>query len=201
MRKVYVGQTAKGERVYLDLELTSRPTSPPHQNTEHAKTDSVLELAMSVAVYDHDSRETDGGQARDSLRAVAAADGLADGPYSKTQIERLGTLWERHHLNGLTPGCVHQGETWRCSGAPDGIHADTPIENGWPAVYALFGPHPYPHRGDICYSCGRARWDEPSDFCPVSGYHWGSAWLSYAIPVADLAELRALEALGLSAKR
>lgn len=197
MRKVYVGQTATGEGVDLDLELTAKPTPPPHQNTEHAKTDSVLELAMSVTVYDRDGREVRGGQDRDSLRAVAAPGGIADGPYSKVQIGRLVMLWERHHLNGLTPGCAHQSPNWRCTNP---VHEQAPVKNGWPVIYTLFGQHPYPRRGDVCYACGRNRWDEPSDFCSVSGYRWGSAWLSYAIPAADLAELRALEALGLSAK-
>lgn len=195
MRNVYVGHTAEGERVFLDLELTSKPTTAPHQTTDHKPADTVLELTMSVATW-QGGREARGGQALDALREVGAPGGSPDGPYNRDQIARLVTLWKQHHLNGLQAGCVHQGDRWLCTGAPDGPHGQESIENGWSVIHALFGPYPYPRRGDICHACGRNRWDEPSDKCPASGYRFGTAWLSYAIPAVDLAELRTLEAVG-----
>lgn len=199
MRNVYVGRTADGERVHLDLELTTKPTVAPHQHTDHSPADSVLELTMMVMTW-RNGREERGGQAVEALAAVGAPGGIADGPYTKAQIARLVELWGRHHLNGLKPGCIHQGEDWYCTGAAGGPHGQERIKNGWPTIHALFGPHPYPRRGDICHACGRNRWDEPSDACKATGYRYGTAWLSYVIPAADLVELRALEAVGTAAR-
>lgn len=60
--------------------------------------------------------------------------------------------------------------------------------NGWSVIGRLFGEHPYPRRGDECYVCGRCRWDEPADACPITGYRFGTAWLVRPVPddVVDL---------------
>jgi hypothetical protein len=69
---------------------------------------------------------------------------------------------------------------------------DEPIVNGWPVVRELFGEHPYPHTGTSCHACGRARWDEPSDHCPETGYRYGTAWLVRELPPEVETEIKAL---------
>lgn len=67
-----------------------------------------------------------------------------------------------------------------------------PEANGWGTIHAIYGEHPYPHRGDSCHVCGRSRWDEPTDACPETGYRYGTAWLVRALPAEIIAEIRGL---------
>lgn len=147
-----------------------------------------------------DRRHTDmagGGQNINDLRRVPGA-----------RAARIAELWDRWHLNGMRAGCAHQGETWTCTrdanaearetarriGADPGAIAPDVCGtlNGWPVIRELFGEHPYPKRGDACHVCDRARWDEPSDACPETGYRYGTAWLYEPVPPEIIAELRRL---------
>jgi hypothetical protein len=47
-------------------------------------------------------------------------------------------------------------------------------------------------RGDACVVCGRARWDEPSDKCPETGYRYGTSWLVRVLPPEIEAEITAI---------
>ena len=193
--------------VYLTLRISPAQHRGTGHTVEHGPIpDDALEVAISGEVWHarqdgaRDRRFTGGceyGQCRDSLARVGTARAL-----------RVAELWDRWHLNGMRGGCAHQSETWTCTrdanaetretvrrigGDPDSIPAaPCGTLNGWPEVRRLFGEHPYPHRGDACLSCGRNRWDEPTDACPVSGYRYGTAWLFEPVPADVLAELRRL---------
>lgn len=52
----------------------------------------------------------------------------------------------------------------------------------------------YGFRGDSCVVCGRSRWDEPSDACPITGYRYGTRWLVRELPADILAEIERLTA-------
>lgn len=108
---------------------------------------------------------------------------------------RLVAIADRWHNNTMTPGCVHQGRYWTCTrgrktDAVGVISEGCGTVNGWPVVGRL----PYPQRGDACTECGRNRWDEPTDACPVTGYRYGTAHLLDVPPAEIVAELRAIGA-------
>jgi len=69
---------------------------------------------------------------------------------------------------------------------------EAPVENGWSIIRAEFGKYPYPERGDECYVCGRNRWEEPSDYCPETGYRFGTRWLIRLVPEEVICELKEL---------
>jgi len=181
--------------VWLELRVE------PAQLKEHGQTvnhqpipEDAVEIAITGTVYDvtgrsdtarSETRFVSGGQVVDSLRNVAGR-------------ERLVELWDAWHLNGMVAGCAHQGEAWTCT-RPVSRGSRPPLPefpcntlNGWPEIRRLFGEHPYPQRGDQCHDCGRNRWDEPTDWCPESGYRFGTQWL-YRIPPPEIVdELRSM---------
>jgi hypothetical protein len=106
--------------------------------------------------------------------------GLA--PTARARAERILELSARWHLNDMTPGCIHQPAAWKCS--EDGRL------NGWPIIERE--GRSYPARGDACLTCGRNRWDEPTDACPETGYGYGRAWLVTVPPDAVVAELQGI---------
>lgn len=174
--------------------------------TDHTERPAgTLELSIMGATlgYPRDGRrrpfESGGGQNRGDLDMVTDERPTGDPAPSLTADERaaVGVIWDRWHLNGMRSLCVHQGEAWTCRNLarhypdpmPPGIHTGDPVLNGWPEIRRLFGEHPYPRRGDSCHRCGRNRWDEPADHCPVTGYRAGTAWLTEPLPDGVVADV------------
>lgn len=139
----------------------------------------ALELSIigSTEGYPPRGRRFDAGagQNRDDLARVTRG---RTPSLTADQRATIGAIWDRWHLNGMRSLCAHQPEAWTCTNLAK--HYPTP--NGWPVVRSLFGEHPYPNRGDQCHRCGRNRWDEPTDHCPVTGYRAGTAWLTEPLP-------------------
>lgn len=194
--------------VMLDARLEPAQLRASGQTVDHEPIPAdALEFAVSGETWRANADGTRDGRARD----------MESGGQNVDDLRRVGTdrarhaadLWDRWHLNGMRSGCAHQAEEWTCTndlnaktrkaaaaGALDDLHAAAaelvPVRtcntrNGWPIV----GRNAYPKRGDQCVTCGRNRWDEPTDACPVSGYRYGTAWLYEPIPADALADLRA----------
>lgn len=201
--------TENGRRyaVWAGLEIRPAQRAILHGQTvnhEPVAADAV-EVSLMGSTY---VAKADGTRDRRYTDAIAGGQNLDDLRKVRTdRAARIAAIWDRWHLNGLRAGCAHQSETWTCTndldhdareaarriGVPDAaIPPARPCGtlNGWPEVKRL--DLRYPKRGDSCIACGRARWDEPSDHCPVSGYRYGSAWLYEPVPADVLAELRHL---------
>lgn len=201
-------------RVELVAEVSPAQLRATGQTTNHEPIPAdAVELSISADIYaatadgSRDLRYSDavgGGQSVDDLRKVIDHGRAIT---SRETLRAILSAWEAYHLNGMQAGCAHQGEAWTCTfdanaatretarrigGDPESVPpAICGTLNGWAAIRAQFGEHPYPHRGDECYECGRNRWDEPSDACPVSGYRFGTAWLYATVPADVLAKVRA----------
>jgi hypothetical protein len=191
--------------VYVDLEIRPAQMIGRGQTIDHAPIPAdAVEVAITGAAYyatadgSRDRRYREGyayGQIIDELRKVKS-----------TRAARIAELWDSLHLNGMQALCAHQGEEWTCTrdlndetretvrrigGDADSIAPNVcNTLNGWPIFRAL--DLRYPKRGDACHACGRNRWDEPTDACPLTGYRAGTAWLYAPVPAEALTELRHL---------
>ena len=165
-------------RARITLRLEYETYDPPKQSVHHVAITNAITASITAEVErqnkgDHHWYGESWGQCQDIIRDH----------FPSARAQHVVELWERVHLNDMAAGCAHQGDTWSCLKC----HTD----NGWPVIHALYGEHAYPKRGDECHNCGRNRWDEGSDWCPESGYHYGSSWLFETIPADVLTDLRA----------
>lgn len=188
-------------QVAAELRITPAQLIGHGQTVDH---EPIPPDALEVSIVGSTYRATVNGARDLRYRDIVSGGQNLEDFRRVPRARRLVRLWEAWHLNGMRPGCAHQGEAWTCTrdlnaGAraiAERIGAELPptqpcgTVNGWRAIRERHGEHPYPYRGDQCDACGRDRWDEPSDHCPVTGYRWGSAWLFEPVPPGILDELR-----------
>jgi hypothetical protein len=151
----YVGKTAAGDSVYVEIKIAPHTGEVEFDSIEHEPVTEWARVSISGHYFTKGSRRKDwdsGGQILETLRAVSTP---AMG-FSKSNLIRLAELWERWHLNDMRAGCAHQTVVY----APDKYGRTVPSL-------------------------------ELTPVCPVSGYHYGHAWLVEQAPAEVLDELRA----------
>jgi len=117
-RDIYVGRTAAGERVYLDLRLAYRAGEAV--TTNHETVAGRWELSLSGGSIDKGRKGIDKGgdwstcgQIRDTFAKVIGVRG----------VKAVAAIWDTDHLNGMTAGCEHQT---RAPGSIDDALDNTP---------------------------------------------------------------------------
>ena len=102
-RDVYIGRTAAGERVYLDLRLAYRAGEAV--TTNHETVAGRWELSLSGGSIDKGRKGIDKGgdwstcgQIRDTFAKVIGVRG----------VRAVAEIWGTDHLNGMVAGCEHQ---------------------------------------------------------------------------------------------
>jgi hypothetical protein len=115
-RQGFVGTTANGEAVYVEVKVTSGAKEV--QTITHGTASHVTRVSIAGHYYDKRSRRKDwsgGGQCVEMLDAVTRpAPGLA--PH---EIIRLAKIWQRWHLNDMRMACAHQEPVYHEDGQPD----------------------------------------------------------------------------------
>lgn len=197
--KIFLGHDDENHAYYADIRLgpddmnvlTGRETT-----THETLTSEPLVLSMTYDERGPRGFESGGAGLPEAVTRVTKP------AIDPDVLARIGEVADRWHLNGMTAGCAHQADAWTCSAqVPTGVTLragghDVPETrncgtlNGWAEVQRVYGEHPYPHRGDACHSCGRNRWDEPTDHCPETGYRFGTAWLVETLPPEIVAEVQ-----------
>ena len=102
VRDVYVGSTATGERISVDVRLTVRKGEGKHTTAHEPAPAEFYEFSASgeSTLY---GRYQSGGQMLDDLLTITKpARGL-----TPEDIRDLHTLWQDWHLNDLTAACDH----------------------------------------------------------------------------------------------
>lgn len=104
-RTGYVGRTADGRRVWLELEL--RGWSRSGESVEHQPVTGYTELSVCASGLDKGSKrgiDIDfGGQCDDAVAEVVRP---APG-WTVAELAEVVEVWHRWHLNGVKAGCVH----------------------------------------------------------------------------------------------
>lgn len=109
-RQGYVGRTADGDRLWLEVELREQDAQGRFRSAvDHKPVTTYTELAISASGLRRGRRapaaDIDfGGQCVETLRAVVhPAKGWTVG-----ELQDLAEIWDRWHLNGMQAGCAHQ---------------------------------------------------------------------------------------------
>ncbi len=103
---VDVGRTPDNEKLTLDIRVRRRKNVAPYQTVFHTPCRHYVELTIVGNVSQY-GRDVGGGQCIDTLRAVASAEGSTRDPFKPVELLEVANLWERWHLNGMRPWCVH----------------------------------------------------------------------------------------------
>jgi hypothetical protein len=100
----YVGRTADGSRIWLEIELRPQQNVTGRQTTEHTPASEGLELSISGMGVSKGHRRVDrAGQIDAEVgRIVSPAEG-----WTVVELRKLVKVWDRWHLNGLKVGCAH----------------------------------------------------------------------------------------------
>jgi hypothetical protein len=117
-RDTFVGRTAAGDRVYLDLRLAYRAGEAV--TTNHETVTGRWELSLSGGSVDKGRKGPDKGgdwstcgQIRETFAKVIGVRG----------VRAVAAIWDTDHLNGMTAGCEHQT---RAPGDADAALDNTP---------------------------------------------------------------------------
>jgi len=107
--KGYVGTTANGERVWLEIKLEVQNPRDTDRTTEHEPITapfyrlsimgSGVDKGRRLPAYDIDF----GGQIVDHVRAITHP----SPEWTVADLAALADLWDRWHLNDMRAGCAH----------------------------------------------------------------------------------------------
>jgi hypothetical protein len=160
---VFLGRTADGERVYVDVELWRKHSVAPHEwrkhsvapheTIEHQPVNLYTELVISGETYRKHSRYVTNV---DQVDGTAAAIVDPAPGWTLEDIRDLVTIWRRYHLNGARAGCAHQV-----------IERETRYGRSVPSL-------------------------DKTAPCPITGYRYGHAWLVELLPAEVKARVREL---------
>ena len=105
MAKGYLGRTADGEAVYVEIVIREREGD--FETTEHATVNRAVGVSFSGHTFRRYSRRQDCDRAGLIIRALDEIVTFARG-WDVRSVRRLATLWHEWHLNYMTAGCAHQ---------------------------------------------------------------------------------------------
>jgi hypothetical protein len=113
---IFVGRTAEGTRVYLDMSLERVAKEGKTSVTHEPVTDEFFRFSASghtVLKGRRDDNWDGGGQMLDTLLEVADP---ANG-WTLQELKEIHRLWKNWHLNDMQAGCQH---------VPDPLWEDSP---------------------------------------------------------------------------
>jgi hypothetical protein len=123
---------------------------------DHETIAAPVRLSITGEVSRTDGRRSDGAvyvSAGQIVDYLDSLDTLSPG-WSAAEVSELAAIWRDWHLNTMTAGCAH-------------LPADQLTREA-----DRYSP------GGTRVKCG----DGTVNTCPVSGYRWGSAWLTRPLP-------------------
>jgi hypothetical protein len=113
----YTGNGRADCPVTIEIELREHgpeytTTGEPiyKQTTDHRQVTTYTELSVCGDIWQANRRDTYScGQ---NIEEIAEL--FPDRP----DVQRIADIWRAWHLNGMTAGCIHQGDAWTCTHHP-----------------------------------------------------------------------------------